>query len=188
MIEDLTDYEEFNDALELEITASDRMIEITETQRPTENPSVRRAHINVERESRQHQHQHPRSIYTHDHWVSVRNSDDEERSQRTYTNVRPHPSQNPPAGRPTENENMTDGMGRDIQTGDILTWNSGGYYNNFMSYGIVKDIHDEHGRIRVINHRGKGVNIWVTQNTVIIAKRDNYESIPDDFLRKFGVI
>lgn len=104
---------------------------------------------------------------------------------RPYTNMRLHPSHVP---HDQLTPHLLDGMGRRIQVGDIISWKSGGYYQNFLSFGLVRTIHYDVGRIRVINHKGKGVNIWITDKTVIIAKENNYETIPEWYLEKFGII
>lgn len=83
---------------------------------------------------------------------------------------------------------LLDALGRKVEVGDIISYKSGGFFNNFMSTAFVTQTREDIGSIRVINHNGNGVTIWNVYNCVILAKSDNYDLIPEEYLRKLGVI
>jgi len=78
-----------------------------------------------------------------------------------------------------------DAMKREIHTGDIITWKSGGYYHSYQSYGLVLRINTESMRVR--RHSGHETTIWIFSNTVIVARYPEYNLIPDEILEKLGI-
>jgi hypothetical protein len=75
-----------------------------------------------------------------------------------------------------------DSMARKIECGDILLWKSGGFFNYFLSYGIVLTIfQDIPYRVLVLNTKKNKVTLWSTFNKTILAKHDNYDIIPNKF-------
>jgi hypothetical protein len=79
-------------------------------------------------------------------------------------------------------------MARKIELGDILLWKSGGFFNYFLSYGIVLHIfRDIPYRVLVLNTKKNKVTLWSTFDKTILAKHDNYDIIPDRFRAIWGI-
>ena len=75
-----------------------------------------------------------------------------------------------------------DSLGREIECGDILLWKSGGFFNYFLSYGIVLSIFRETPyRVLVLNNNKNKVTLWSTSDKTILAKHNNYDIIPDRY-------
>lgn len=93
----------------------------------------------------------------------------------------------PPFQYETDSSDITDAMARRVEVGDVITWKSGGYFSNFMSFGLVLRINDDLGSIRVLNHNSNKITIWRTYNVIILARSNNYDLIPDRYRRNFGI-
>jgi len=77
---------------------------------------------------------------------------------------------------------MIDAMSRQIQVGDIINWRSGGFFNHFLSFGLVMRVDDVNGHIRVLNHNNNMVTLWNTHMCVILASEGDYSAIPETYL------
>jgi hypothetical protein len=84
-----------------------------------------------------------------------------------------------PFTRPADDLILTDAMGRQLYDGDIITWQSGGYYSNYISFGRILAVRAR--EIKVINHNKKKITKWITYNTIILARYPNYELIPEKY-------
>lgn len=83
---------------------------------------------------------------------------------------------------------LIDGMERQIHTGDVISWRSGGYFSSYLCFGFVIDINPEQGCIKAINQNGNRVTIWRTYLTTILARDGDYNLIPIEYMEKFGVL
>lgn len=83
---------------------------------------------------------------------------------------------------------LVDGMQRHIHSGDIISWRSGGYFGHYLCFGLVLIVNHERQNIRVINQNGNKLTIWRTYLAVILARSENYDSIPNEYLEKFGLL
>ena len=83
---------------------------------------------------------------------------------------------------------IIDAMSRQIRPGDIITWKSGGYFSNFLSFGLVLYVNREKGYIQILNHNKNKVNLWHTHLCVIIAREPDYSLIPEEYLETWNII
>jgi len=82
---------------------------------------------------------------------------------------------------------VADAMDRELDVGDIITWRSGGYFGNYISFGKVLNSKTSPRCITVLNQNGNTVTIWNTYNVVIIARSGNYDLVPESHKRIFNI-
>lgn len=83
---------------------------------------------------------------------------------------------------------LFDALKREIEIGDILFWNSSGYYRQDFSFGLVLNIFIENRKkILVLNSRKNKVTLWNTFDKVILAKHNNYDVIPKRIREIWGL-